>query len=159
MKYRLLAFITAMTIASAAVPDLADLNRMIARFTPAELRADTLQLSAGDRQALAKLLEAARIIDEIFITQLWSGNPALHARLLKDTSPLGKARLHYFDLNKGPWSDLDDHEAFLPGAPPKKLPGANFYPEDMTRDEFETWAFKLPKAQQEQARGFFSVIR
>jgi hypothetical protein len=159
MKYRLLAFITAMTIASAAVPDLADLNRMIARFTPAELRADTSQLAAGDRQALAKLLEAARIIDEIFIAQLWSGNPALHARLLKDTSPLGKARLHYFDLNKGPWSDLDDHEAFLPGVPPKKLPGANFYPEDMTRDEFETWAFKLPKAQQEQARGFFSVIR
>jgi hypothetical protein len=159
MKYRLLAFITAMTIATAAVPDLAELNRMIARFTPAELRADTSQLSAGDRQALAKLLEAARIIDEIFIAQLWSGNPALHARLLKDTSPLGKARLHYFDLNKGPWSDLDDHEAFLPGVPPKKLPGANFYPEDMTRDEFETWAFKLPKAQQEQARGFFSVIR
>jgi len=83
----------------------------------------------------------------------------LKARLEKDTSPLGKARLHYFELNKGPWSDLDDHQAFLPDVPPKKLPGANFYPEDMTRDEFETWAFKLPKADQEQARGFFSVIR
>ena len=77
----------------------------------------------------------------------------------KDTSPLGKARLHYFDLNKGPWSDLDEQAAFLPGVPPKKLPGANFYPEDMTKDEFETWVAKLPKAQQEQARGFFTVIR
>ncbi len=148
-----------MTIATAAIPDLAELNRMIARFAPAELRADTSQLSPGDRQALAKLLDAARVIDGIFLTQLWSGNVALRTRLEKDTSPLGKARLHYFDLNKGPWSDLDNHEAFLPGAPPKKLPGANFYPEDMTRDEFETWVYKLPKDQQEHARGFFSVIR
>ena len=43
--------------------------------------------------------------------------------------------------------------------PPKKLPGANFYPQDMTRDEFERWAGTLPKAQQDQARGFFTVIR
>src|SRR6266404_1110370 len=156
---RLFSFIFAMSIAAAATPDLAELNRMIARFAPAELRADTSQLSAGDHQALTKLLDAARVIDDIFLTQLWSGNRALRARLAQDTSPLGKARLHYFDLNKGPWSDLDNHEAFIPGVPPRKPLGANFYPEDMTRDEFETWAFKLPKPQQEQARGFFTVIR
>jgi hypothetical protein len=156
---RFLALIFVMTIATAAVPDLAELNRMIHRFAPAELRADTTQLAPGDRQALAKLLEAARVLDGIFITQLWSGNAALKARLEKDTSPLGRARLHYFELNKGPWSDLDNHEAFLPDAPPKKPAGANFYPNDMTRDEFETWVFKLPKDQQEEARGFFTVIR
>src|SRR5579872_3000134 len=149
----------AMTIATAAVPDLNELNRMIARYAPAELRVDTSHLSPGDKQALAKLVEAAKVIDDIFVTQLWSGNAALKAQLEKDTSPLGKARLHYFMLNKGPWSDLDNHEAFLPGVPPKKPLGANFYPEDMTRDEFETWAFKLPKDQQENARGFFTVIR
>jgi hypothetical protein len=70
-------------------------------------------------------------VDDIFLTQLWSGNQAMYARLKKDTTPLGKARLDYFWLNKGPWSDLDDYAAFLPGAPPRKLPGANFYPEDM----------------------------
>jgi len=156
---RLLASIFLMSIATAATPDLNELNRMIARYAPAELRVDTSHLAPGDQKALAKLVEAARVIDDIFITQLWSGNADLKTRLEKDTTPLGKTRLHYFMLNKGPWSDLDNHEAFLPGVPPKKLPGANFYPEDMTRDEFETWAFKLPKAQQEQARGFFSVIR
>ncbi len=149
---RLFAFVFAMSLATAAVPDLAELNRMIARYAPAELRVDTSQLSAGDRQALPKILEAARVLDDLFLTQLWGGNAALRGRLVKDTSPLGKARLHYFDLNKGPWSDLDDHQAFLPGAPPKKLPGANFYPEDMTKAEFEAWAG-------EPARGFFTVIR
>ena len=143
----------------AAIPDLAELNRMIARFAPAELKVDTSGLAAGDKQALQKLIEAARVIDGIFLAQRWSGNAALRERLLQDTSALGKARLHYFDLNKGPWSDLDGQVAFLPGVPPKKLPGANFYPEDMSKDEFETWAAKLPKDQQEAARGFFTVIR
>jgi hypothetical protein len=43
--------------------------------------------------------------------------------------------------------------------PPKKLAGANFYPEDLTKDEFETWVARLPHEQQEDARGFFTVIR
>src|SRR5262249_52482432 len=60
--------------------------------------------------------------------------------------------------NNGPWSDLDAHVAFVPGAPPVKLPGANFYPRDMNKQEFENWIAKLPKAQQEEATGFFSVI-
>ena len=55
-----------------------------------------------------------------------------YEQLQKDTTPLGKARLHYFWINKGPWSDLDDHTAFLPGVPERKPLGANFYPEDMT---------------------------
>ena len=143
----------------AAIPDLNQLNRMIARFAPAELKVDTSGLASGDRQALRKVTEAARVIDQIFLLQRWSGNAALRAQLVKDTSALGKARLHYFDLNKGPWSDLDAHAAFLPDVLAKKLPGANFYPEDMTKDEFDAWVKGLPAAQQEQARGFFTVIR
>jgi Peptidase family M49 len=143
-----------MTLSAATIPDLAELNRMIARYAPVELHADASKLSAGDQKALAKLLDAARVIDDIFLKQVWSGNVALRAKLATDTSPLGKARLHYFDLSKGPWSELDEQVAFLPGVPEKKLPGANFYPEDMTKQEFE--AFANPK---NDARGFFTIIR
>jgi peptidase M49-like protein len=148
-----------LSLAVAAVPNLAELNRMIARFALAELKVDTSKLAPGDQQALQKLIEAARVLDGLFLTQRWSGNTALQANLQKDTSALGKARLHYFVLNKGPWSDLDEQTAFLPGVPPKKVPGANFYPEDMTKDEFESWVKTLPAAGQERARGFFTVIR
>jgi hypothetical protein len=133
------------------VPNLAELNRMIARFAPTDLRVETSALSTGDQKALAKLIEASRMIDDIFLTQLWSGNHKLLSELEKDKSPLGKARLHYFRINKGPWSDLDEHAAFLPGVPPRKLPGANFYPPDMTKEEFEKWA-------NNDAKGFFTVI-
>jgi hypothetical protein len=141
-----------MTLSAATIPDLTELNRMIARFAPVELHVDTSKLSADDQKALTKLLDAARVIDNIFLTQVWSGNKALREQLARDTSELGKARLRYFDLNKGPWSDLDDHEAFLTGVPAKKLPGANFYPEDVTKREFKAWANDI-------AREFFTIIR
>jgi hypothetical protein len=141
------------------VPDQLQLQTMISRFAPTPLRVDTSKLSSGDRQALAKLIEASRLLDDIFMRQFWSGNVALYQKLKQDVSPLGKERLRYFWLNKGPWSDLDDYKAFIPGVPERKLLGANFYPEDMTKEEFEKWVATLPPDQQEQAKGFFTVIR
>jgi len=154
-----LLFIIPMLAIAANVPDLAQLDKMIARFKPTELRADVSKLSPGDRQALAKLIEASRVLDDIFLNQLWSGNQPLYAKLRRDPTPLGKARLHYFWINKGPWSSLDDGIAFLPDVPEKKLPGANFYLEDMTRLEFEAWVKTLPEAERQKAEGFFTVIR
>lgn len=156
---KLLACVPMLALTASNIPDLAQLDQMIARFAPTELRADLSTLSSRDRQALAKLIEASRILNDIFLKQMWSGNVELYEQLKRDTTPLGKARLHYFWINKGPWSDIDDHTAFLAGVPPKKLPGANFYPENMTRDEFESWVKTLSKAQREQAEGFFTVIR
>jgi hypothetical protein len=144
---------------SAAAPDLAQLQKMTSRFAPTPLRVDTSNLSSGDHQALVKMIEAARVLNFIFMKQYWSGDLALYQRLQKDTTPLGKARLHYFWLNKGPWSDLDGNKAFLPGVPPAKPKGANFYPEDMTSEDFEHWVGSLSREEQEQAKGFFTVIR
>jgi hypothetical protein len=148
-----------MTPTYAQIPDLPSLERMIARFAPVELRADTSKLSAPDKQALEKLIAAARLVDDLFLTQYWSGNHALYRKLQQDTTPLGKARLRYFWINKGPWSALDDHKAFLPGVPARKPLGASFYPEDMTKQQFEDWVKTLSKEQKEQAEGFFTVIR
>jgi hypothetical protein len=139
-------------LAAAVMPDLNQLKQMSARFAPVQLKYDASHLTAGDRKALPKLVEAAKVLNFIFMDQLWSGNRALYEKLRQDTMPLGKERLHYFWLNKGPWSDLDGHTAFIPGVPERKPLGANFYPEDMTRQEFETWA-------KDDAKGFFTVIR
>jgi len=142
-----------------AMPDLAQLDKMASRFAPTPLRVDTSRLSAGDRRALVKLIEAARILDDIFMQQMWDGNLALYARLQKDSTPLGKARLHYLWINKAPWSELDEYKAFLPGVPARKPLGANFYPESMTKEAFESWIAQLPPKEQEQAKSFFTVIR
>ena len=140
------------------IPDAAELKRMAGRFAPTPLRIKELNLSAGDKKALVKLIEASRVINDIFMTQYWSGDHALWTKLQADHSELGKERANYFWINKGPWSALDGLKAFLPDVPEHKLPGANFYPENMTRDEFESWVKTLPEAQQEQAKGFFTII-
>jgi len=144
---------------AAAVPDLAALNKMIARFAPTDLDVDASKLSAGDRQALSKLIEASQVVNDMYLDQVWSSNRALYEKLKKDQSPLGQARLRYFWINKGPWSDLDHQAAFIPGVPARKPLGANFYPEDMKKEEFEAWLKTLDEKQREQATGFFSVIR
>ena len=146
-------------MAAVAIPDLNQLHQMSARFAPVKIKYDTSKLSAGDRTALAKIIEAAKLMNDVFMSQLWSGDRELYEKLKKDATPLGKARLHYFWLNKGPWSDLDAHAAFLPGVAERKPEGANFYPEGMTREEFEAWVKTLPEAQRTAATGFFSVIR
>src|SRR5271168_4203636 len=135
MKKLAAALSIAMTL-SAADATLPQLQQMMAKFAPVDLRVDTSRLSPGDRTALARLIEASRVVDRLFLGQMWAGNPALYDKLKKDASPLGKARLDAFWLYKGPFCDLDDHKAFLAGVPPRKPPGAGFYPEDMDRAEF-----------------------
>jgi hypothetical protein len=144
---------------TASTPDLGELKKMSARFAPTPLQVDTSGLPAGDRKALVKLVQAARIVNHIFMSQLWSGDVALYQKLQQDKSPLGRERLHYFWINKGPWSEIDGHQAFLPGGPAKKPAGANFYPEDMTKDEFESWIKTLSETDKTRAQGFFTVIR
>ena len=108
----------------AQAGELAELNAKIRRFAPTVITADTSRLSAGDRRALAKIIEAARLLDPLFLRQVWSGNLALQRRLEADKTPLGRARLHYFMLNDGPWSQLDENVAFLPDVPREKPPTA-----------------------------------
>ncbi len=146
-------------VSSTPTPDAAELKQMAARFAPTPLEVDTSGLSAGDKQALVKLIQAARIVNHIFMQQFWSGDLALYTKLQQDKTPLGQARLHYFWINKGPWSEIDEHKAFLPGVPAKKPAGANFYPEDMTKEEFEKWAKTLYPESKASAEGFFTVVR
>ena len=110
-------------------------------------------LPANERRALATLVEAARVFDTLFLRQVWAGNETMLLALLGDSSDLGRARLRYFLLNRGPWSRLDDNAPFVPGAPPKP-PQANFYPAGATKEEVEAWIGTLPPAERASALAF-----
>lgn len=135
-----------------------ELAKKIGRFAPTELTADTSGLSANDRKALSKIIEAAKLMDPLFLRQVWSGNEALRQKLEADQSVLGRQRLHYFMINKGPWSRIDSNEPFIEGVPPKPH-HATFYPDDMTREEFNSWVAGLASEEKQKATGFFYLIR
>jgi hypothetical protein len=115
-------------------------------------------LSANDRRVLAKLIEASKIIDALFLRQVWSGNDAMLLDLAKRDTPDARARLHYFLINKGPWDRLDHSRPFVAGAPAKPG-GAAFYPEDASKADLERWMATLPEAERARATGFFTVVR
>jgi hypothetical protein len=154
------AFLLALTHAASSpqAPDLAKLQAMMNRFAPVELGADISGLPPSERQALSRLLQAAWIMDGLFLRQVWAGNETMLLYLLKDDSPLGRERLEYFLLNKGPWSRLDGDEPFIPAVGPK-LSGANYYPAGATKGELEAWFSSLPEPERARATGFFTTIR
>jgi hypothetical protein len=161
---RPLAAVLSLAAASAAaaapppLPDLAALRRLEARYAPVALSADLSRLAAGERAAIGKLVEAARVMDALFLRQVWAGNEALLVELAQDRSPLGEARLAYFLRNKGPWDRLDHERPFLPGVGEK--PGAgNFYPAGATREEVERAVAAFAPEAREAARGFYTVLR
>ncbi len=154
----LLATSLPLRAAETKAPDEAGLKAMLARFVPADVKVDVARLPANERLALAKLVEAAKLCDAIFLRQRAPLSESWLQQLVRDETPLGRARLHYFRLNAGPWSSLDENAPFLPGAGPKPE-GGNFYPADATRAELDAWMKSLSPEQNAAATGFFTTVR
>lgn len=143
---------------AGAAPSLQRLQTMTSRFAPVSLGADLATLPANERQAVDKLVEAARVMDVLFLRQVWAGNAPLLMSLSRDDTPLGRARLRYFLINKGPWSRLDENAPFIPGVGARPE-GANFYPVDATKEQVEAWINGLPDAEKAGALGYFTTVR
>ncbi len=101
-------------------------------YRPVELTADLSHLSGDQRRMLGLLIEAAEVMDGLFWRQAYGDREALLASI-DDPAARAFARINY-----GPWDRLGDDEPFVAGVGPKPL-GAAFYPEDMTKAEFEAW--------------------
>ncbi|HLT90238.1 MAG TPA: Zn-dependent hydrolase [Woeseiaceae bacterium] len=115
--------------AAAAGEELAPARPDI--YARVALRADLSGLSERQRRMLVKLIEASEVMDELFWRQAFRDG---HEAWLESLSDPAVRR--FAELNYGPWDRLADDAPFVPGFGPKP-PGANFYPADMTRAEFE----------------------
>jgi hypothetical protein len=146
------------TSANSADSEVNRLETMTRRFAPVDIAADVSALPPNERRALAKLIDAAKVFDALFLRQVWAGNETMLMDLVRDPSDTGRARLRYFLINKGPWSRLDEGESFIPGAPAKP-DAANFYPAGATKAEVEAWINSLPDPERRRATGFFTTIR
>src|SRR5207248_5417320 len=71
---------------------------------------DLSALSAAEWQVLGKLVAASKVMDALFLRQVWSGNQAMLLDLARAEGPDTRARLHYFLINKGPWDRLDHQD-------------------------------------------------
>jgi hypothetical protein len=125
----------------------------LAKMAPAPLTCELTALTDGDKKALVKLIQAGRLIDDLFLLQVDESNPALRAAL---GSPQDKPWLDMFDVMFGSWNRIDGEKPFLNNV--ERPAGAAFYPADMTKQEFDDYC-KFHPEQEKEFTGNFSVIR
>ncbi|MCP5061203.1 MAG: peptidase [Ignavibacteriae bacterium] len=132
------------------------LKEKIEQFAKTEVKYDESLLNENQKIVVQKIFEAAKIMDDIFHQQVYSKNSDIKKELILSENPLDKLRLEYFNIMAGPFDRLDHDKPFV-GNEAKPL-GANFYPEDLTKEEFTAWLKNHPE-DEEAFTSEFTIIR
>lgn len=107
-----------------------DIKKELSKYTNVKLTADLSSLSENEKQMLRLFIEASRIMDSLFWYEAYGDRDEI---LSKISDP---DLIKYVEINYGPWDRLNGNAAFIKGFG-EKPQGANYYPKDMTKDEFE----------------------
>ncbi len=122
---------------------------LLAKYTTVRLDADLGGLTDRQRAMIPILIDAAREMDQVFWMQAYGDRDALLASI-------SDADLRRFaEINYGPWDRLDGDKPFVEGVG-EKPPGANFYPADMTKEEFEQ---ALRAGSNEDLKSLYTLVR
>ncbi|MBT8380843.1 MAG: peptidase, partial [Ignavibacteria bacterium] len=132
------------------------LKEKIAKFAPTELKYDASNLDERQKIVVEKLYRAAKIMDELFLEQVYSNNNNIRTDLMVQDTEESKYQLELFEIMFGPFDRLE-HDAPFYGTEQKPA-GANYYPEDMSKEEFEQWLIDHPE-DEKAFTSEFTVIR
>ncbi|MFL5605574.1 MAG: dipeptidyl-peptidase 3 family protein [Gemmatimonadaceae bacterium] len=123
----------------------------LARYSTVSLGADTMVLTARERRMVPLLIDAAREMHRIYWQQAYGSRDSL----LRSISDADTRRLA--EINVGPWDRIDNNAPFVRGFGAKPA-GANFYPRDMSKDEFER-AVQGGGARADSLKSLYTMIR
>ncbi|MCH6573838.1 MAG: peptidase, partial [Bacteroidetes bacterium] len=104
------------------------LKEQIAKFAPTELKYDASTLDERQKVVVEKLYRAAKIMDEIFLDQVYSKNNEIKAELETMNTDEASLQLELFNIMFGAFNRLEHDNPFM-GTEKKPL-GANYYPDD-----------------------------
>ncbi len=157
MRYLLIG-VLALSLLGCSAPDKAGdaagtpaADKLLSKYTTFPLTTDFTRLTQSQRQMLPLLVEAARAMDQAFWVQAWGEKDELLASI--DDSGLRR----FAEINYGPWDRLDGNRPFIEGVGPKPA-GANFYPTDMSKEEFEQ-AVANSDDQGAALRSLYTMVR
>lgn len=108
------------------------METLLEKYVQVPLTSDIAHLSASEKEMLGLLFKAAAIMDDIFWTQNIGPKDAFLASI---ENPAARK---FAVINYGPWDQLDNQRPFIEGFGPKPA-GAQYYPADMTKEEFEAF--------------------
>ncbi len=143
--------------------DIEHVKKQLEKFVPVTIEYDDSHLSDGDKKALLKLVEAAKLMDEIFLRQVYAGNVEIRKALNTIKEPTSGSNQEiavlrdYFDVNFGPFDRLEGDEPFI-NLNQHKPEGANYYSQDISKEAFEEWIKTHPE-DDSLFTGYFTIIR
>ncbi len=109
-------------------------SKLLSKYIPFTLKTDLTKLSESEKKLITKLIEAGQIMNELFWYESYGSRNELLSKI--DDKPTQI----FADINYGPWDRLNGNKPFVDGVGEKPL-GANYYPKDMTKEEFESWDY------------------
>lgn len=128
-----------------------DLQERLDQYATFVLTADFDELTEREQQMIPLLIEAAEQMNPIFWEQAYGKRDSLLASL---TDPDAR---RFVEMNFGPWDRLKGNEPFLTDVGPKAA-GANLYPPDVTREEFQT-ALDASEAEAQELQSLYTLVR
>lgn len=124
---------------------LSALHKKVDQYAVVKLTTDVSKLSVRQKQMIPLLIKAAKVMDTLYWYQTYGHRDSLLAALSDS------AAIRFVNINYGPWDRLNNDSPFIAGAGVKP-PGANFYPADMTKEEFQ-------QADIQNKTGLYNFIR
>ena len=132
------------------------MKKKVEQYAPFVLKYDIGQLSREEAELVGIFIQIADVMDDIYWEQAFGQDNRKRLRELKDPYMRQFAEIQY-----GAWDRLDAEKPFIPGYGPKPA-GANFYPKDMTKEEFEKLDDPMKTSQytilQRNGKGDLEVI-
>ncbi|WP_075589754.1 dipeptidyl-peptidase 3 family protein [Labilibacter marinus] len=126
---------------TASIPNV---KEKVEEFTKFELNADISILSDNQKKMLPLLFDAAQIMDDLFWKQAWGDKASLFSKVEDEYIK------QYLKINYGPWERLNGNNSFIKGIGEKPA-GAQFYPADMTKEEFDA-------LEDDSKNGLYTII-
>ncbi len=131
-------------------------EEQLAKLVRVKLAWDKTVLDDKRKQMLGKILEAARVMDDLFLKQVSIRNTQIRADLKTANDPKKDVIERFFNINFGPYNRFDEYRPFI--NVPYRPKGATFYPPNMKKEEFSAWIEKNPK-QKEAFESNFTIIK
>jgi hypothetical protein len=135
------------------------LQERIDLYAPVNITADLSNLTSNEKKVIELLIEAGKIADEIFWKQTSPDAISIRDSLRKLNTPEAHQALDFVMINYGPYDRIDDGKRYIGSGYPKRPDGGNFYPSDMTKQEFEEIVKNNPQLKNEFESQYTILIR
>ncbi len=139
--------------------NLPTIEERISAFAPVTITADLSHLSERERKVVELLVEAGQLADAIFWKQTSPDAISTRDSLSKINTEEAKKLLKLVNIFYGPYDLIHDGRRFVGYGPEFKPKGANFYPLDLTKEEFEKYIQTHPEQREELESQYTIVVR